>query len=576
MIATAKYPSLQVRRYLPKSFKVTTWAELEPLLEELLHRDIQDARDLERWILDRNEVESAIAEDFGWRYIHLTRDTKDEKAAKDYEYLVTEISPNTSMYEHQLNVKLMESPFLPELDKRRYFVYLRGIRNAVELYQEENINIATKVKIHAKEYGKIFAEMAVDMDGKRLTLQQVHTILEETNRERREQAYRKSYARMGEDAKQLDNVFDNLVELRHKIALNAGFDNYRDFKFKSLGRFDYTVEDCFDFHEAIREEIVPILSTMYERRKAALEVTELRPWDLNVDISGRAPLSPFESIDDLVHKSAKTLSALEPFFGDCLKIMRRMGHLDLGTREGKRPGGYNMPLAVTGVPFIFMNAANSVSDMRTLMHESGHAVHSFLTREYKIVASKRPPSEVAELAAMTMELLTLDYWKNFFEEAEDLRRAKIWLLENILQLLPWIATIDKFQHWIYTHPEHTQEERRLAWLAITGEFTPSTMERDDLEDCTSHAWHRQLHIYEVPFYYIEYGMAQLGAIAIWKRYCEVGRQAVEDYIHALKLGYSRPIKEVYQTAGIEFNFSKDYVKGLAQFIQEELSKLYKD
>lgn len=576
MVATTTYPTLQVRRYLPKDFKVTTWAELEPLLEELLTRKINNARALERWMLDRNEVEAAVIEDFGWRYIHLTRNTNDEQAAKNYEYLVREVSPKVSVYDHQLNVKLMESPFLPELDKPRYFVYLRSIRNVVDLYNEENIELSTKIKIKAKEYGKIFADMVVEIDDQRLTLQQANTLLEKTNRTERERSYRASYGRMKEDAQQIDDVFDAMVELRHQIALNSGFENFRDFKFKSLGRFDYTPQDCFNFHNSIREEILPLVAQMHERRKAQLGVDKLRPWDLSVDSLGRAPLAPFENTDDLVQKSAKTLSALEPFFGECLNIMRRMGHLDLGTREGKRPGGYNMPLVVTGVPFIFMNAASSIGDMRTLMHESGHAVHSFLTRDFKVVNYKRPPSEVAELAAMTMELLTLDYWKNFFENREDLRRAKIWLLENVLQLLPWIATIDKFQHWIYMHPEHSQEERRQAWLRISGEFSSKVVERDDLEVCTEHAWHRQLHLFEVPFYYIEYGMAQLGAIAIWKRYCEIGRQAVEDYSRALKLGYSRPIKEVYQTAGIEFNFSQEYVRGLAQFIQEELTKLYQE
>ncbi|MEM9990242.1 MAG: M3 family oligoendopeptidase [Bacteroidota bacterium] len=576
MRATASYPTLQVRRYLPKNFKVSTWEKLQPLLEELTNRTISNTRELERWILDRNEVEAATIEEFGWRYIHLTRNASDEVAAKEYEAFVKNISPKVSTYDHQLNLKLIHSPFLSDLEKPAYAIYLRGVRNAVELHNENNITLSTAINMKSKEYGKVFADMLVEIDGEHLTLQQTHTILEATNRQKREQAYRASYKRMRKDASKIDAIFDTLLEKRHLIAQNSGFDNYRDYKFKALGRFDYTATDCFDFHDSIKEEILPIVYQLQERRKAALGVEQLRPWDLSVDISGRAPLQPFDNTDDLVHKSAKTLSALEPFFGECLSIMRRMGHLDLETREGKRPGGYNMPLVVTGVPFIFMNAANSISDMRTLMHESGHAVHSFLTRDYRIVAYKRPPSEVAELAAMTMELLTLDYWKNFFEQREDLKRAKIWLLENILQLLPWIATIDKFQHWLYTNPEHTPSERVAAWLRISHEFTAENMKKDDLRECTEYAWHRQLHIFEVPFYYIEYGMAQLGAIAIWKRYCEIGRKAVEDYSGALKLGYSRPIKEIYQTAGIEFNFSREYVRGLAKFLQEELLKLYED
>jgi oligoendopeptidase F len=292
-----------------------------------------------------------------------------------------------------------------------------------------------------------------------------------------------------------------------------------------------------------------------------------------VDPTGDQPLRPFQTIEELVKKSTTCLYKVHPEFGQTLEIMSELGHLDLDSRPGKRPGGYNMPLHLTGIPFIFMNATTSLSDMRTLMHEAGHAVHSRLTNHYKLKTAKRVPSEVAELAAMSMELLTMEHWDVFFEDPEELRRAKINQLEYVLKVLPWIATIDKFQHWVYTHPEHQQEDRQEAWMQIMKSFNSPTIDHSGLEHYLEHLWHKQLHIFEVPFYYIEYGMAQLGAIAIWKRYREDPESAIQDYLNALKLGYTRNVREIYQAAGIEFNFSRSYVSELGAFIKSELKAL---
>lgn len=566
-------PAAQKRRYLPASFKVIKWETLEPFYKELVNRPLRNADELEKWILDRNELDAVVAEDFAWRYIRLTVDSSDTEAKKHYEYAIQEISPRVAPYEHKLNKKLVESPFLSKLDQNRYFIYLRGVQKAVELYRETNIPLSTEIQLKSKEHGRLFAEMTVEIDGEHMTLQKANTILEETDRERRKETYIKISQRVADDREKLEAIFDELVAKRDQMARNVNFENYRDYKFKELGRFDYTVEDCLEFHRSIAEEIVPLVNKIYTYRKNSLGVDALYPWDLSVDSMGKAPLRPFQTVDELVQKSIRTLSSLEPLFGECLAIMERMGHLDLDSRKGKRPGGYNMPLIMTGVPFIFMNATSSINDMRTLMHESGHAVHSFLTKDIELNSDKRFPSEVAELAAMTMELLTMDHWDVFFENKEDLQRAKIWQLEGLLQLLPWVGTVDKFQHWVYTHPKHTREERKAAWMEIFNQFSASVVDRSELEQYTAYSWHRQLHIFEVPFYYVEYGMAQLGAIAIWRRYREEKRAAVEGYIKALKLGYTCTIGEIYQAAGIEFNFSREYVSGLAAFVQEELQKL---
>lgn len=561
------------RAFVPKEFKVTTWSKLKPYYSELLSRPIGALEELEQWIKDKSELDAVVSEAFSWRYIKITVNSTDERAEALYQYAVQELAPKISSFEHALNQKLVENPFSSQLNPQEYGIHMRSIRNAVNLFQEENIPLATDIQMKSKEYVKIFSEMTIGVDGKQMTLQKASSLLEETDRDYREGVYHKIHQRILQDTEQLDELFDKLLRMRHQIALNSGFDNFRDFKFQALDRFDYTVEDCCDFHESIKSEIVPLIDDLNRYRKESLKLDKLRPWDLFVDPIGDTPLRPFETIEELVDKVIFCLNQIHPEFGKTISTLKKMGHLDLETRPAKRPGAYNMPLHLTGMPFIFMNATTSLSDMRTLMHEAGHAVHSCLTKHYKLKSAKRVPSEVAELAAMSMELLTMEHWSVFFPDEEKLRRAKIAQLEYVLKVLPWIATIDKFQHWIYTNPGHSREGRVHNWTAIMQEFNSSIIDHTGLENYSAHLWHKQLHIFEVPFYYIEYGMAQLGAIALWKQYRENPGQAVENYLSALKLGYTKNIREIYQTAGIEFNFSRDYVSQLGAFVKSELDAL---
>jgi oligoendopeptidase F len=566
-------PQPRQREYLPKEFKLTVWSKIKPYFAELEKREINSVQELEQWISDKSELEAVVTEALAWRYIKITIDSKNQKAEELYQYAIQELIPRIASFENKLNKKMVESPFVDQLPEDKYYIHIRGIKNALSLFREENIPLSTEVDMYSKEYGKIFAEMTIGIDGKEMTLQKAGALLEEPDRKYREGVYNKINERILKDKDAIEDLFDQLLVKRHQIALNAGFENFRDYKFMSLGRFDYTVDDCLDFHNSIAKQVLPVINETHERRKKALAFDALRPWDLTVDLSGEDALRPFEDVDELTEKAISCLNQLDPSFGKVIEIMRSMGHLDLDSRLSKRPGGYNMPLHITGVPFIFMNASNALGDMRTLLHESGHAVHSYLTRHYKLASAKRVPSEVAELAAMSMELLTMDYWDVFFDNERDLRRAKINQLENVLKILPWIATIDKFQHWIYTHPEQTAEERKENWIRISEEFKSDVIDFSGIEMYQEHIWHKQLHIFEVPFYYIEYGMAQLGAIAIWKRYKENPQQALKDYTAALELGYTKPISEVYQTAGIAFDFSEDYVSDLVSFIKAELDQL---
>lgn len=566
-------PRPRKRAFLPEEFKLTVWSKIKPYYNELLKRPINNVEELEEWLDNKSELDAIVTESLAWRYVRVTADSRDEKAEELYQYAVEELSPRISAFENELNKKLVDNPFIDQLPRDKYFTHIRGVKNAVSLFKQENIPLSTAVQIKSKEYGKILSEMTIGVNGKQMTLQKASALLEEPDRKYREDVYHKINLRILQDTEHIEELFDALIEKRHSIAKNAGFKNFRDYKFQALGRFDYSVDDCLDFHDSIAKEILPIIDELYNHRRKSLSLGALRPWDLNVDVVSGAPLRPFDSVEELVEKSIQCLNRVHPLFGEIIQIMDEMNHLDLDSRPGKRPGGYNMPLHMTGVPFIFMNASHSLSDMRTLLHESGHAIHSYLTRHYKLASAKLVPSEVAELAAMSMELLTMEHWDIFFPDPKELRRAKINQLENVLKILPWIATIDKFQHWLYTHPEHSREERKEKWVSLFLMFNSDKVDMEGLKHYAEYVWHKQLHLFEVPFYYIEYGMAQLGAIAIWKHYKTNPEEALSRYIEALKLGYTRPIKEIFEAAGIAFDFSKEYVSELSQFVRGELHQL---
>ncbi|HYH15965.1 MAG TPA: M3 family metallopeptidase, partial [Flavisolibacter sp.] len=343
--------------------------------------------------------------------------------------------------------------------------------------------------------------------------------------------------------------------------------------FVEMGRFDYTKEDCFQFHEAVRTHVLDIVNFLYDRKRQRLGLEMLRPWDLEAQPEGIKPLTPFKTADELVDKTIATFKKLNPFFADCLVKMKEMGRLDLDSRKGKAPGGYNCPLEETGAPFIFMNAAGQMHDVTTMVHEGGHAVHSFLSHELPLTSFKQYPMEIAEVASMAMELMSMEYWDTFFDDEEDLRRAKEHQLERVITIFPWIATVDKFQHWVYENPNHTLEQRAETWRSINNEFTPINLDVSGLEEYRKYGWQRQLHLFEVPFYYIEYGIAQLGAIGLWKQFKENKEQAIQNYINALQLGGTRSLPELYKAAGLEFNFTPEYISELMLFVHDEIEKV---
>lgn len=562
------------RTFLPEDFTVSDWNSLKPFFEALLSAEIKDLASLRKWLSERSELESVISEDMGWRYINMTCYTENEEYSKNYQDFVENIQPQIAPLADQLNKKMASSPFLVQLENETGFkILIRNLKKDIELFREENIPLFTQINTDTQKYAQISGAMMVELHGKELTLQQASVILQSTDRAKREEAYRKISERRLKDKTELDDLFSKLIDLRHQVATNARFANFRDYMFKSYGRFDYTPKDCFDFHDAISSEVVPILNELSKERKEKLKVSSLRPWDKAVDPEGREPLKAFENGKDLTEKSIECFHRLDPFLGQCLSIMKSMGHLDLESRKGKAPGGYNYPLAEIGVPFIFMNATSTMRDMTTIMHEGGHAVHNFLTKDLPLSDFKSPPMEVAELASMSMELISMDAWDIFFPNTEDLKRAKREQLEDIIETLPWVATIDQFQHWIYENPTHTQDDRKKNWNTVFARYADPITDWSGLEEGRDYAWQKQLHLYEVPFYYIEYGMAQLGAIALWRNYKLDKQKGLEGYMNALKLGNLTTIPEIYKAANIKFDFSRAYIKELMDFVKEEFAKI---
>jgi oligoendopeptidase F len=562
------------RTFLPEGFTVSDWPTIKPFFDELLNRTLDSAETLRRWFADRSELEAVISEDLAWRYINMTRFTDNEEYSKAYQFFVENIQPRIAPVSDSLNRKAAASVFLAELEKETGFdMMIRNLKKDIEIFRDENVPLFTQISLEQQKYNQISGAMMVAVNGREMTLQQASVLLMETDRAIREDVYTKISARRLQDKDTLDNLFTGLIGLRHQVARNAGFANFRDYMFKALGRFDYTPQDCFNFHQSVQTQLVPVLNELTHERQKKLGVALLKPWDKAVDPDGRKPLIAFTNSQNLTEKTIECFRRIDPYLGQCLDIMRNMGHLDLESRKGKAPGGYNYPLAELGVPFIFMNATTTLRDMVTLMHEGGHAVHNFLTRELELNDFKSTPSEVAELASMSMELISMDHWDIFFDDAEDLKRAKREHLEDIMETLPWVATIDKFQHWIYENPDHTLDERKEHWNKIFRSFTDSVTDWHGQEESRDYLWQKQLHLYEVPFYYIEYGMAQLGAIAIWRNYRANPQTGLKGYIEALKLGYLKSIPEIYAAAGIRFDFSPGYIRELMDFVKRELKQV---
>ncbi|MDZ4756604.1 MAG: M3 family oligoendopeptidase [Bacteroidota bacterium] len=559
--------------FISTDMAINSWEDVKPYFENLAERALNNSHDLHQWLLDRSMLEAMLEEDMGWRYIRMTCDTTDKEREQRYLTFVSEIEPQIAPYHDLLNRKMAESAYLSILEKPEYHNYIRSVKEEIKIFREENIPLQTEIQTEQQKYAAISGAMTVTVDDKEQTLQQAANYYKSNDRAKRQQVYEQITKRRYQDAEDLEDLFDVLLKLRHQVAVNAGFANFRDYMFVAMGRFDYTVNDCEMFHQSVKNKVVPMVRELLLHRKERLGLDKLRPWDTEVDLDGHQPLKPFADGKDLLNKTIQCFDHIDPFFKQVINTMIAQGHFDVESRIGKAPGGYNYPLPVNGYPFIFMNAASNTRDVETMVHEAGHAFHSVLTKDLELNAQKALTSEIAELASMSMELISSHSQNVFYTNPDDHKRARLEHLEGIIEVLPWVATVDKFQHWLYTNPGHTRAERGDAWLRISQEFSGNVVDWEGYEKFRPYSWHKQLHIFEVPFYYIEYGFAQLGAVGVWRNYLQNPTQTLQQYKEALSLGYTQSIPDIYKTAGVKFDFSENYIGELVAFVSEQMKSL---
>ena len=561
--------------FVPAEIDATTWDNLQPYYQQLLDRELKCAGCLEQLILDRSELDAAADEAYCNLYIAMTCDTEDESIKAAFLAFVEHIEPELKKVRFELDKKIVKCEHVQHLDQVRFGVLLRNWSADVDIFRDENVPLQTEDTKLGTEYAELCGSMMVEFDGEERTMPQMGVYQLEQDRERREASWRAVAERRLEDRDKIDSMFDNMVKIRHQIALNAGFDNYMEYAFAEKHRFDYTPDDCTAFHDAIEQTCMPIVRKLEEERKSALGIDSLMPWDIAVDPHGHAPLKPFDTADELIEKSSTLFHKMDEGLGEMFDSMRDGGYsLDLDSRKGKAPGGYQACRDRQRIPFIFMNAAGLPRDLDTMIHEAGHAFHSMLCKDEDLVWYRSSPIEFAEVASMSMESMAYPFLGEFYNEEETTRAIRKHL-EGIVNTLPWVATIDAFQHWIYTNPQHTREERTAHWLLLSDRFGGREgfgggVCWDGLDMEREAVWHRQLHPFQVPFYYVEYGIAQLGALQMWMHYRKDPKAALDAYKNGLSLGGSKPLPELFSGAGLKFDFTADMVASLMTTVQEEL------
>ena len=561
------------RQFVPANINLGNWKELNPLfkkLEEQLDTS-STAENLEQVILNWEELSAAIAEEGSKRYIAMTCQTEDKDAEKAYLEFVEKIEPEEKKCNFLLSKKLTKHPQCKDLKNQRYEVFLRDTALQVELFRSENVTLETETSKLGQKYQKIIGGLTVHFEGKEQTLIQMSRHLEGTERNYRQKAWELVANRRLEESEKIDSHIDDLAKLRNQISENAGFSNYRDYAHKRLGRFDYSPDDCISFQNAIEEEMVPLLRELQDERIQELNINELKPWDTATDPKGRPPLEPFEKVSDLIECSQSIFNQVDGNLSDWFQTMQDLDLLDLANRKGKAPGGYQCSLDESRLPFIFMNSVGVQRDVETLLHEAGHAFHSMASQNEPLHSYRHAPIEFCEVASMAMELLGSEFLEEFYN-SEEARRARINHLEGIVFVFPWIATVDAFQHWLYLNPDHSIEDRDKAWSNLIDRFG-GNVDWTHYELAKAKLWHKQLHIFLHPFYYVEYGIAQLGALQVWANSKNNKSKALNDYKAALALGGSKPLPELFKRCNIQFDLSRDTVAPMADLLRKELKAL---
>jgi oligoendopeptidase F len=561
---------------VPDGTNAARWEHLEPLYHELIHRELTCVKCLEGLILDRSDVDAAATEAASVLYINMTCRTDDEAANKAYLDHVENVQPRLKQAAFELDRRIAHSAFAAELDHGRFGVYLRNVQNNVELFRPENIPLETELNRLDQEYSQICGGMSVLFQGEERTIPQMSLFQELTDRAVREGAWRAVAQRRFADRERIADIFDRMVDIRQQIADNAGFDNYRDYMFRAKRRFEYGPGECEAYAKGVEEVCVPALRKLQAERARLLKIDtgKLRPWDYYVDVKGRAPLRPFKDPAEFVERTSRVFHRMDPSLGSMFDMLRDGNCLDLESRRGKAPGGYQANRDWIRKPFIFMNAAGIQRDVETLLHEAGHSFHALLSRHDPLLAYRAEiPLEFGEVASMGMELTAHPFMDEYYPgDPVAADRARRFHLEQIAGLLPIVALVDQFQHWIYTNKGHTRAQRTQAWIDLNRRFN-GDVDWLGIEDYLSTSWHRILHLFSVPFYYIEYGIAQLGALQLWLNYKADPKRAIAQYKSALALGGSRPIPDLYKACGLEFNMGPDMTRRLWGEVENELKRL---
>lgn len=575
MVATAT-PSQNrpKRRFVPAEVSFHDFSQLAELFDQLITRQINSPAELEGLLLDYSELWSVFDEYGQERYIDKSCHTDDPEVERRFMHFVEHIEAQMKPLHFAIQKKFVQSPHRAGLTDPKYVILGKQWQADVELFRDENVALETQqIKVVA-DYDKVNGATMVSFRGKEYTPQQMSRFLEEPDRQTRQEAWEATTNRRLKDVDAVEGQFDQLLTLRWQVARNAGLPNPVAFYFKQSKRFDYTPDDCLRFADAVGETFVPLMRKLDARRAAQLGVDKLRPWDLSVDPKNRPPLRPFapEDIEGFVARTAGIFGKLSPALAADFEVLRRGKLLDLDSRKGKAPGGYQALLSERREPFIFMNAVGTADDVRTLLHEGGHAFHSLAARHEPLIFLMHAPMEFCEVASMAMELLSDPHVGDYYADPAHADRHRADHLTKIVRTLPWVATIDSFQHWLYTHPDHTREQRAQAWLEVFSRFGHD-VDWSGWEHWQRRRWTAQLHLYHVPFYYIEYGIAQLGALQVWMKARSDPNAALAGYRNGLRLGGTRSLPQLFSAAGIHFDFSKKTMAPLAVAIEEELERM---
>ncbi|MDB5477560.1 MAG: Oligoendopeptidase [Alphaproteobacteria bacterium] len=560
------------RKFFHKEFAVTDWEGVQPFADDLLSREIDSPAEFERFLEDQNELDVILWDDYAWREIRATCNTEDKEAAQRLEEYEQNIAPPLAVLKDKIGRKILSSVYAPQYEKPGFAIMRQRLKDKEKVFHPDNTALANSISQNVAAVRALEGKRSVTLDGTDYTFEQAADMLSLNDRSKREEAWKATANRLAQDKTELDVIFDDMFRLRQAQAKNVGLENYRDYKYIELGRC-YTPSDSEKFYQGIKENVVPLLKTMHETRKENMGVTHLYPWDLLVDPLNRKPVKAFENAGDLVEKSQTMFDNIDPVFGAVFRSIKEKGHLDLMSRMGKASGAYLQPLYEKNIPFMYQNATGKMDGVGTISHEGGHAVHEVLMAPVGFKAYRDYPMEIAELGSMAMELISMDHWDVFYDNKEELLRAKREHLENIIVKLPWIGIVAEFQDKLYVDGNPGIEQRHELWEELRKQYDTGEVETTEYPHPTRTSWHKQNHIFSVPFYYIDYGIAQLGALQVWRNYKQEPEKALAQFKEGLTLGNTKSIKDVYETAGAKFDFSSEMQKELMQFVGEEIETL---